>query len=160
MPLKLFGALLLALAGLAGGFAFARRLAVRRDFLSGTLGFLGSLSTALRYRGDDIFSLVNSCGELFHVEETASRPFEAAWRECVLAFPKKYRLTARDVSLLEELGSGLGTTDVEGQLAHVGYCRALLERQLGEAREDVARKSKLYKTLGLFIGVSAALMIL
>ncbi len=160
MPLKLFGALLLALAGLGGGLTFARRLAVRRDFLSRLIGFLSSLTTALRYRGDDIYTSVNSCGELFFVEESVSNSFETAWKECVSDFPKKYRLSKRDYSLLEKLGSGLGTTDIEGQLEHIEYFRALFERQLGEAREDVARKSKLYQTLGLFIGVSAALMIL
>ncbi len=160
MPLKIIGAFLLAAAGFGFGCAPARRLAARREFLRRALTFISCLSTELRYRNDDIFSLVNSCGELFQVSQSGSSPFYSSWRACIGRLRFRWSLTPRDTELLDELGSRLGTTDSEGQLTHLEHYRALFERQLAEARSDAEQKTKLYKTLGLFVGVSAAIMLL
>ncbi len=160
MPLKIIGALLLAAAGLGFGCARARRLAERQEFLGRVLTFISCLSTELRYRNDDIFSLVNSCGELFRVSQSGSTPFYSSWLDCIGKLRRRWSLTPRDAELLDELGSRLGTTDPEGQLTHLAHYNALFERQLAEAREQAEQKTKLYKTLGLFAGVSAAIMLL
>ena len=160
MPLKIIGGFLLAAAGLGFGCARARRLAIRREFLGRVLTFISCLSTELRYRNDDIFSLVNSCGELFQVSQIGSSPFYSSWRARIGKLRRRWSLTPRDMDLLDELGSRLGTTDSEGQLTHLAHYKALFERQLAEARADAEQKTKLYKTLGLFAGVSAAIMLL
>ncbi len=161
VPLKLCGALLLTLAGLGGGMLLTRRLSLRREFLSAFLTFLSNLSTALRYRNERIELLVDSSGELFDLPcQNEAQPFAALWRGQIAAFPKRWRLNSRDMALLTEFGERLGTTDTEGQLAHIAHYRALFARQLEEASADAAQKSRLYRVLGLFVGVSAALMLL
>lgn len=160
MPLKIIGAFLLLAAGLGFGCTRARRLTQRREFLGRVLTFISCLSTELRYRNDDIFSLVNSCGELFQVSQIGSSPFYSSWRARIGKLRRRWSLTPRDTELLDELGSRLGTTDSEGQLTHLAHYKALFERQLAEARADAEQKTKLYKTLGLFAGVSAAIMLL
>ena len=160
MPLKVIGALLLAASGLGCGYAFARRLAVRREFLGRLLTFISCLSTELRYRNDDIFSLVNSGGELFRVEQSGASTFYSSWQDCISKLPRRRSLTKRDTELLLELGSRLGTTDTEGQLSHIELYETMFAKQQAQAEDDIIQKTKLYKTLGLFAGVSAALMLI
>lgn len=45
------------------GFVLSGRLYKRRDFLKSFTEFISLLATNLRYSGDDIFTLVNSCAE-------------------------------------------------------------------------------------------------
>lgn len=63
MPFKLIGCLLVACTGTMIGFVLSGRLYKRRDFLKSFTEFISLLATNLRYSGDDIFTLVNSCAE-------------------------------------------------------------------------------------------------
>ena len=161
MLLKIGGALLLTAAGLGAGWLYARRLRLRRDLLTSFLAFLSQLGTALRYRSDTMYALVNSCGELFSVPENDfSMPFSQAWERQIETLPGKWKLSPRDMELLREFGAQLGATDTQGQLEHIALYQALFQKQLTQAREDIAQKAKLYQVLGLFSGVSVALTLL
>jgi len=160
VPLKLLAALLLTAAGLGAGVGYAHRLAVRRTFLAAFCTFLQQLATALRYRGGRIEALINSSGELFSFSDSESAlPFAERWQLQIREFPQKWRLTPQDMQLLTDFGARLGTTDADGQLAHIAHYREIFAAQLEEARQESAQKSKLYKTLGLFGGMSAALLL-
>ena len=122
--------------------------------------FLSTLSTSLRYQGADIFRLVHSSGELFStLSITGGEPFEEAWKKTICNFRSRYALTSQDFELLGEFGSQLGKTDTEGQLSHIELYQALFSKQLSLAEEEVISKSKLYQTMGLFAGVSAAIVL-
>ena len=140
---------------------YVQRLKLRRDFLREFSVFLSSLSTAVRYRSADIVTLVNSCGELFSLPtDEYNHPFPKMWQSGIAGFQKRWRLSAADMALLKEFGEGLGTTDVEGQLSHIALYQGMFAKQQSSAEDDITQKSKLYKSLGLFVGVSAALMFL
>ena len=161
MPLKLFGALLLSLSGFALGCMFVQRLKLRRSFFREFSVFLNDLSTSMRYRSESIIELVNSCGELFCISsEEAFKPFSEIWQNQIKAFPKRWRLKSEDMAMLKEFGDGLGITDAEGQLSHIELYKTMFAKQQKEAEDDISQKAKLYKTLGLFAGVSTALMLL
>lgn len=158
MPLKLCGALLLTAAGLCGGRLSVRRLRLRRDFLTELLLFLSNLSTAVRYRNDDIYLLINASSDLFQLDaDASSAPFGETWCDAVKRLHAQWRFSARDRKLLEAFGMRLGTTDTQGQLAHIELYRTLFQKQLTQAKEELAQKARLYQTLGLFAGVAAAL---
>lgn len=160
MPLKILAALLLTAAGLGTGACFAHRLAVRRSFLATFCTFLQQLATALRYCGGRIDTLINSSGELFSFSDCDEEmPFAERWQRQIRDFPQKWRLTPQDMQLLDDFGARLGATDADGQLAHIAHYRDIFSARLEEARQASAQKSKLYKTLGLFGGVSAALLL-
>ena len=161
MPLKILGAALISFSGFSIGCMYVQRLKLRLDFLREFSVFLSSLSTAVRYRNADIAVLVNSCGELFSFPESDySRPFSQMWQSSIADFKKRWRLSEADMALLKEFGEGLGTTDIEGQLSHITLYQGLFSKQQSGAEDDIIQKSKLYKSLGLFGGVSAALMFL
>ncbi len=161
VPLKIFGALLLSFAGFLGGSYFVRRLQARQRFFREMEAFLSALSTALRYQSADIFTLVNSSTELFCFSQAESGlSFSDCWNRRLPTLAKRWSLSAQDVVLLREFGAQLGATDAQGQLAHIECYQSLFQKQQREAEENLRGKAKLYQTLGLFTGVSAALMLL
>ena len=87
MPFKLIGCLLVVCTGTMIGFVLSGRLYKRRDFLKSFTEFISLLATNLRYSGDDIFTLVNSCAENSSLDlllfSECDRPFDELWFERV-----------------------------------------------------------------------------
>ncbi len=78
----------------------------------------------------------------------------------MLTIPRAYALTKADTDLILQFGAQLGKTDIDGQLKHIKLYKDFFKKQLDEAEEAIAKKSKLYKTMGLFAGSAAALMMM
>ena len=74
--------------------------------------------------------------------------------------PKSLALKGEDKKLLTDFGSELGKSDLEGQIKHLQLYQSMFQRQLLSAQNEIAKKSKLYKTMGLFVGVSVALVMI
>ena len=69
-------------------------------------------------------------------------------------------LTERDIEAVSVLGKRLGSTDVEGQRQNIQRtCRELSIRR-AEAKIDLEKKGRLYKTLGAAAGAACALLII
>lgn len=157
--LRLMGCLLLVTAATATGFALSGRLKRRLVFLERVGSFLNSLKTRLRYQGGDICTLVNACadesGLTIHVE-TTDEPFTQKWTQAV----ETLSLCKEDVDFLVELGSRLGATDLDGQLSHLSLMQVRLDTLIQESRERIANQSRIYKTMGFFAGVSAAILLM
>lgn len=160
---KLLGSLLLSAAGFCVGMFFIGKLRRRERFLTEFGVFLSLLETRLRFQNADIFTLCNDCAKptlpALAVEPDGS-PFSELWNSRIEALVRSYCLNNSDRELLSGFGSLLGTADVEGELRHIALYRSLLEEQLAQARAAVKQKTGVYRAIGLFGGVSAALMIL
>lgn len=164
MIIKIIGGLFITAAGFLIGNTFSKKLSRRRDFLKTFQVFLSTLSTNLRYSGADIFSVVKLSAQSANFSEfdltEYNKPFEDVWHKKVEEIPNCISLNDSDKELLLEFGSHLGKTDTEGQLRHIELYQTLFERQLKSAETEVSDKSRLYRTIGLFSGISAALMII
>lgn len=166
LAIKLIGCVLIVSACFLTGYTMSRNLFVRRDFLKSFIVFLSALSTNMRYNSSDIFTLVSlSVREeemsFFKFDNTLhNQPFETAWSERIRLLPKSLSLKKSDKELLSEFGRELGKTDIDGQLKHIELYKTVFEKQLYSAEEEISKKSKLYKTMGLFAGISIALMII
>ncbi|WP_294908581.1 stage III sporulation protein AB [uncultured Ruminococcus sp.] len=165
MALKFLGGLLLVLSGFSAGWFCSKKLLMRKDFFKRIISFISNLSTQLRYSTSDIFTLVslsaNTSGlDLFEISDETGTPFYRIWSERVNAIPAKFGLKKGDAALLLEFGEQLGKTDVDGQLKHLELYEALFKNLLTDAENEINKKSKLYKTMGFFVGTAAALMII
>ena len=85
--------------------------------------------------------------------------FAEAWRRAVGSRAGAEGFSARDGELLLLFGDGFGASDTDGQISHLELYSGLFGEALDRAREDRDRKSKLYLTLGIFAGLSAALLL-
>ena len=164
MVIKLIGCLLIASAGFFTGCVLTQRLKNRRDFYDKFCVFISLLQTQIRYNSADIFSLVISSAsgsglEIIEKPES-SVSFTVFWDNTVNALPKKYGLNNSDKELLYKFGSALGTTDIEGQLKHLGLYGEFFQSRLSECENALKDKSRIYRALGLFGGISTAIIIL
>ncbi len=163
MLLKIIGCLLMVLTGTAAGWSCAVRLKRRRDFLLRLRGFLSAMTTGLRYRNTDVFTLTAQSARqagLPLVAESADKPFAQEWERVVSRIPRSFSLREEDVSLLLRFGAQLGKTDLDGQLRHLSLTASELEALITESEDAMSRKSKLYKTLGFFAGASTAILLM
>lgn len=164
MLLKLTGCALIALTGFGIGNLLCKKLGARRDFFGKFCVFISLLQTRIRYDSADIFTLVSCCAKgagLSYFESTEDTlPFASFWNSEIENIPKKAGLNNSDKELLSEFGSLLGTTDVEGQLKHLELYGSIFQKRLKDCQAEFKDKSRVYRALGLFGGVSAALIIL
>ena len=165
MALKILGGLLLVLSGFSAGWFCSKKLLMRKDFFKRIISFISNLSTQLRYSTSDIFTLVSLSAstsglDLFEISDESGTPFYDIWTQRVNTIPAKFGLKKGDTALLLEFGEQLGKTDVDGQLKHLEMYEALFKNLLTDAENEINKKSKLYKTMGFFVGTASALMII
>ncbi len=165
MALKIFGGLLLVISGTLVGLLYSKRLFLYREFYKKIINFSSSLSVQLRYSTADIFTLTALCADtaeidFFDFKNEKNLPFSAVWSKNTEAIPSKFGLNRNDKQLLLEFGEQLGKTDVEGQLKHLELYEEIFKKQLENAETEIKNKSKLYKTMGFFVGTAVALMII
>lgn len=63
-------------------------------------------------------------------------------------------------SIVKSVMGALGTSDISAQLSMLEVNARLLEKQAEEAREQYAKKGKLYRSVGVLAGLFAAILIL
>lgn len=165
MPLKILGCALVVLSGFCAGCFYSLGLSKRKGFLEQTAVFLELLQTNIRFSSADIFSAVQASvpaklQSVFILEKSADKSFEEIWKQAVDLIPKNSGINNSDRELLINIGSELGKTDVDGQLSHLELCSSLVAVQLSDARETLLKKTRLYRALGLFAGVSIAIIII
>lgn len=161
--IKYTGIMLIIIFFFSTGLYFSVRLKNRYEFLSAFREFLSALETNIRYNGGDIFKLIerslpNGISEYF---KTGSfNNMNEYFETCIKNIPKACALKKEDKSLIIEFGRLLGTADIDGELSHIGLYKELIETNIDNSIEELNQKSKLFKLLGLFSGIAAALLII
>lgn len=97
-----------------------------------------------------IFKKANDYMETYSAKEAWSESLEEA----------KTDFTKEDIETLKNLGKILGETDVEGQINQIELTETLLENQIKEAIEERAKNSKMYRTLGVTIGLAISIILI
>ena len=146
------------------GFTESRKLSLREQELERFLRFLSNARTEIRYASMPVEELVRRHGEGLALWRPcmdaleAGEGFSRAWNDGVRV-SKGMGLTGKDRALLMSFGEGLGTTDLEGQMAHCDLYEGLIRCALEEAKGEKEKKGKLYQMLGVSAGLAAALLL-
>ena len=161
------GSILIIAAGTIAGYAQAHKLSMRVLFMEQYLRLLRYLQTEIRYcagalpqilagfsKDTPMQQCINDC--IKNIEEGNS--FSGAWQQAVANISHEYGLAKEDYRLISEFGTGLGTSDIQGQLSHCEMHITFLTQRLEEAQENKKKKSKLYFMLGLFLGIGSTLL--
>lgn len=82
--------------------------------------------------------------------------FPTAWRESIETFSGS-ALTAADKQVLGGVADILGGSDYVSQISALELTEALLKQNLAEALEEKNTRGKLYRSLGLLLGIGAAI---
>ncbi|HIR03856.1 MAG TPA: stage III sporulation protein AB [Candidatus Scatovicinus merdipullorum] len=168
--LRLAAVTAIILSGALTGLCASQRLTARVSFFEGFLAFLVRLQTQIRFNADDLSRLLATdeadgavavfLKECRQTAQTEDRNVMQVWPQAVDRIPKNTGLTSDDRKLLKDFSAALGTTDIDGQVAHCELYKTLAGARLEQAREEKAKKGKLYRMLGVFSGVCVSLLIL
>lgn len=82
------------------------------------------------------------------------------WKRAVFQDKEKLCLKASDCEVISMLGAELGITDVQGQIKNILHIKELLKKQIEESLDEKKRTSRLYKSMGVALGVFAAVLLM
>lgn len=78
-------------------------------------------------------------------------PTREVWENCIQE--ADISINQEDKDILKKLGKLLGQTDVEGQVSEIEVTENFLNMQIDKAEEEKKKNQKMYKTLGVTIGL-------
>lgn len=81
-----------------------------------------------------------------------------AWEKSVET--NGYNLKKDDINSLKTLGKLLGRTDIEGQISQIELVSSFLEKQLNDAVESKNKNEKMYKKLGIIVGLVLVIVLI
>ncbi len=105
--------------------------------------------------------LNSNIGEIFliaseHMEEnTASE----AWNRALEEEKLHTGFIKEDIEVLKGLSKMLGSMDLEGQINNIDLINELLNNQIQEATLEKNKNEKMYKTLGISVGLTIAIIL-
>ncbi len=156
-------------SGLMLGVTASKRLDNRQKFLRQYISFINQIKTQIEYNGSSlavIFSLCN-VDKPFSVFVSdminnldSNNTFINSWNNSVGNLDKSLGLKSDDISIINEFGQGLGISDITGQISHCNLHSALAEEHYQDAKDCMTKKSKLYKTMGLMLGIAISIVII
>jgi len=168
--LKLLGAALVTLCGLALGLDAVGSLARRERALRSLCAALTILERELAFRLPPLPELFRELGaqspppaaELFarcagDLERLGERPFAQLWTAAAESLPD---LTGEDRAILAQLGAVLGRWDAHDQRQAVEEVRLRLSEQAAQAASRRGREGRAYGVLGLSLGLFTAIVLL
>lgn len=148
---KLIGCVMLIAATTMCTNALAIRLAKRAQCLRNMASFCNMAGEQIRLFGTPVEKIVKTAaGQYNNLEFLQNYPN---------AEPS-YPFAKTDVQLIKAFVSGLGASDVCGQLKHCEAYFLQFERLAKEVKTESDSKNKLYRVLGLFCGICIAVILI
>lgn len=69
-------------------------------------------------------------------------------------------INLEDKKILKDLGKLLGATDIEGQLAQIEVTSNFLDEQIKKAEKEREKNEKMYRKLGMIVGLGIVIILL
>lgn len=69
-------------------------------------------------------------------------------------------LKKEDLNSLKSLGKMLGRTDIDGQVSQIELVSSFLEKQINDAVESKNKNEKMYKKLGVIVGLVLVIVLI
>ena len=82
----------------------------------------------------------------------------SSWNEEIMII--KNCLNMEDREIIKMLGKMLGKTDVKGQINEIELTLNLIERQIQKAEKEKEKNTKLYKTMGVVLGLGICIILI
>jgi len=130
---------------------------------------LGEISGQLEYLRLSVHSLITSLAsqqrfaQLGFIRQCAGdmqngRPFSDSWQTALRNW--SYALGKEEAEILASLGDIIGRSDLENQLSAIALTRQQLEQRIEAAREKAVTQGKLYRSMGVLVGMAAAIILI
>ncbi|MGL4820109.1 MAG: hypothetical protein ACRC5C_09020 [Bacilli bacterium] len=153
------------------GFAFARKLDVRREVIGQLRSAFTQLEAEIVYSHTPLrvaflhisnahYSHVSAFFDSVHqrMEEMACT-FSDLWSSELMKVQSDWQLKLEDVQVLERLGQTLGSLDRTGEQNQLRILLAHLEQSETNALDDARRFGGAYRQLGVLIGLLLVILL-
>lgn len=170
--LKLFGAVLIVLAGTLAGLQRARQYADRPRHIRALIAALQRLETEIMYGFTPLPEAMRRIGQqvkeplknfFVTTAEEMSPPNDRSAQDAIVrameAHWKSTAMKGTEKEILRQLSCTLGTSDRSNQSTHIALALQQLKQEETVAREDQGKYEKLSKSLGLLLGVLIVILI-
>ena len=81
-----------------------------------------------------------------------------SWNEAISN--TKSDFNDEDKEIIKMLGKMLGKTDIKGQVNEIDLCISLIKMQLKKAESEKEKNYKLYKTMGIVLGLGICIVLI
>lgn len=159
--------ILISASGLIFGIYKSEQLKHRLEICSQTEDMLRTSLNAIRYQNLDVYELAgylklsgrfSSLSFLDDVPECCqlNKSFRDEWHTKVseAAFPKE------TANLLIRFGEIIGSSDIDGQESSITGLQNEAEFLTAQSREEYLKKGKLYRSIGLLVGLMTAIVVM
>lgn len=169
MILKLLGLLLISSVGAMLGLSASIKLKTRVQFLERYITLLKETKTRIRlsacdirelFKGNTGYEPLDTMTDNFTDRVKGGERVKDAWLAAVSDSCADRGISRIDRELIAEFGIEFGQSDIDGEINHIDMHISLVEDRLVQARSELTQKGKLYRTLGLFGGITVSLIIL
>lgn len=165
--IKLIGIICIVVCGAGIGAIVSGNLKKQAELCVSVRTFLSELGILMKYRGDTLYDLISELSERQRVQELTflvcvtenmsdGMSFPCAWQK---ALSEDKILSCELMDLLISFGESLGTSDINGQLMCIERAEEELSVIYENALSQCRRKGKLYRSMGLLGGMTAALLL-
>ena len=98
-------------------------------------------------------------GNIFKIASSnmVNRPAGEAWVDALENSNSSFK--KEDIETLKGLGNMLGKVDLEGQISEIELIENFLDTQIEKAEEENKKNQKMYKTLGITIGLAMVIIL-
>lgn len=169
--LKLLGAMLILLAGTLLGFYQASQLSRRPKQVSELIRLLQRLETEIVYGFTPLPEALRQTGRtgtppvgaLFldtavELAKPDGRSVHAIWEQTLAAGWRYTSMKPNERDVLLQLGHTLGLTDREDQVKHLRLAVSQLQGEAECAREEQQRYERMWKSLGVLMGLLVVIL--
>ena len=149
------------------GIMIAKKYANREFELKEMKNALNMFENKIKFTYEDIptvFSDISqkisgNVGKIFKTASIQMKDMQAgiAWEYAVNNTWSNFN--KEDIDIIKGLGRMLGKTDLNGQISEINLVENFIDNQLEEAKLEKEKNAKMYKTLGLVIGITIVIIL-
>ncbi|MBR2715636.1 MAG: stage III sporulation protein AB, partial [Ruminococcus sp.] len=154
--LELLLYLVLVLSTTMVGFSFSQKLFRRKEILQFFVLELRECMTKIRYSSMELSEVFSDRFSNYSFNSSVS--FSIQWKEMLRAYSSF--LSKDDMRILQGFGDTVGKSDASGELANIKMYIELLEEKITDAKNNIDKKSKLYKMFGLTSGLLITILLI
>ena len=148
------------------GLAIANRYKERVKELKLVLSILNIIETKIKYTYEplpQIFEDISTqfktiIGDIFKIAKNKMKQVSAgdAWEYAIEN--SKTNMNEEDLSTLKNLNKMLGKTDADGQLSELTLMKNFIEVQIKKAEDEQMKNEKLFKNIGMTVGLALVII--
>ena len=148
------------------GINKAKTFSLRVNKLRNLKSSFNIFKTKLEFTYEPIKEIFDSISHLIYDEKNnifksyisnlENDNYEDAWTLAVAE--NSYGFSKEDIDIVTSFGKLLGKTDLKGQMNEIELADEFLDKQIIEAEEIRKKNDKLYKSLGVIIGITIAII--